>query len=317
VLGALVAAFILIPWVGLSLSLKIFALGEVLFAIPFLSPRLRLLSPVLLLVVLLFPLPVYQRGQDAGSVLLAQAEGNYQTIRVFTDNSTYMRMDLGPNFHAKMSLADKEPMFGDAAEMVRLAGDVKGKNILIIGGAGHTQAHALEKRGASVTEVEIDPFVIRLSDRYFGKINGQVVATDGRAYLEQLKDQKFDLIFVDAFDGLASAPVQLTTREFFEAASRALNPDGRLIFNFIGVQTGPGSNSYRAVSETMASVFADSRAAPLAEGDGLVNLILIASQVPMSDIPYPQAPRGGTLLTDDLNPVEIYFEQARADYYFH
>jgi len=59
--------------------------------------------------VLLIPLPVYHRGQDAGSVLLDQAEGYYQTIRVFTDNATYIRMDLGPNFHAKMSLADQEP----------------------------------------------------------------------------------------------------------------------------------------------------------------------------------------------------------------
>jgi spermidine synthase len=269
-----------------------------------------------LLAVLLIPLPVYHRGQDAGSVLLDQSEGYYQTIRVFTDNSTYMRMDLGPNFHAKMSLADQEPILGYAVEMIKQAGDVKGKKILIIGGAGHTQAHALEKRGATVTEVEIDPFVIRLSDRYFGKINGRVVATDGRAYLEQLKGQKFDLIFVDAFDGLASAPVQLTTGEFFEAASRALNPGGRLIYNFIGVQSGPGSNSYRALSETMASVFADSRAALLGEGGGLTNLILIASQVAMNDVQYPPAPRGGTLLTDDLNPVEIFFEQARADYYF-
>ena len=42
VLGALIAAFILIPYLGLSSSLKLFALGSVLFAIVFLSPRWRL-----------------------------------------------------------------------------------------------------------------------------------------------------------------------------------------------------------------------------------------------------------------------------------
>jgi spermidine synthase len=270
-----------------------------------------------LLAVLLFPLPVYQRGEDAGSVLLDQAEGYYQTIRVFTDNVTYIRMDLGPNFHAKMSLPDREPSLGYATEMINLAGDVKGKKILIIGGAGHTQAHALEKRGASVTEVEIDPVVIQMSDRYFGPIHGQVVPTDGRAYLEGLKGEKYDLIFVDAFDGLASAPVQLTTQEFFEAASRTLEPGGRLIYNFIGVPEGSGSNSFRALSTTMASVFADARAYQIGEGVSLVNLILIASQTWMSDVDHPPSPRDGVLLTDDLNPVEIFFEQARADYYFH
>lgn len=315
VLGALAAAFLLIPWVGLSTSLKIFSLCLVLFAIVFLSPRLRVLSAILLLIVIIFPQPFFSWGQDFSAVLLEQTEGYYQTIRVYTDNSTYMRMDLGPTFHARMSLADKEPMLGYAIEMLNAAGDVQGKKILIIGGAGHTQARALEKRGATVVEVEIDPFVINLSDKYFGKINGDVVTADGRAFLEQLEGERFDLILVDAFDGLASVPTQLTTREFFEAADRALKPDGRLIFNFIGVPSGEHSNSFRALSETMASVFSEARASEI-EADHLVNIILVASQSALDDLGYPQAPRGGTLLTDDLNPVEIYFEQARADYYY-
>jgi hypothetical protein len=109
--------------------------------------------------------------------------------------------------------------------------------------------------------------------------------------------------------------VQLTTREFFEATRRALKPDGRLLFNFIGVPSGYKSNSFRAIAATMSTVFADTRASQL-EGEDLTNLILLASQTPMTDIAYPPAPTDGTLLTDDLNPVEIFFEQARTDYYF-
>lgn len=315
VLGALAAAFVLIPYVGLSTSLRLFALGAVLYAIVFFSGHRRWLGSAALLAALFVPQPAFQPVQDFSSVLLAQAEGYYQTIRVYTDNTTYIRMDLGPTFHTKMSLADLEPMYGYAVEMLKLAGDVRGKNILIIGGAGHTQARALEKRGATVTEVEIDPFVIQMSDQYFGKINGAVIATDGRTYLEQNQQPQYDLIFVDAFDGLASAPPQLTTREFFAAADRALAPGGRLIYNFIGVADGPGSNSYRSLATTMASVFADTRVA-LSEGGHLENLILIASQQPMSDLPYPPTPRDGQMLTDDLNPIEIFFEQARANYFY-
>ncbi len=311
VAGALAAAFILIPWVGLSTSLKIFAIGAVLYAIVFMRPKLRLFGALCLPLVLFFPLPVYHGVEDFSAVLLAQKEGYYQTIRIYTDNTTYIRMDLGPTFHAKMSLTDKEPVYGYAAEMVKLAGDVKGKKLLIIGGAGHTQARALERRGASITEVEIDPFVIQMSDQYFGKINGKVIATDGRAYLEQLRDEKFDFVFVDAFDGLASIPTQLTTLEFFEAVNRALVPGGRLVYNFIGVPSGPKSNSFHAITTTMSAVFADTRASKLGEAH-LVNLILIASNAPMDDIPFPPAPRDGMLLTDDLNPAEIFFEQARA-----
>jgi spermidine synthase len=321
VLGALVAAFVLIPFVGLSTSLRIFAIGAVLYAILLASPRLRLAGAVALLVVLFFPQPSFRPTQDYGSVLLGQVEGYYQTIRVYTDDLTYISMDLGPTSQTKMSLVDKEPMFGYAIEMVRLAGDVRGKKILIIGGAGHTQARALEKRGAKVTEVEIDPFVIRLSDQYFGKINGATIATDGRTYLQQVQDEKFDLILMDAFDGIANAPPQLTTRELFMAVDRALVPGGRLIYNFVGIAEGPDANSYRALSTTMSNVFADTRVSSPASGrlakGHLVNLILIASQQPMNDLTHlPVPPKDGDVLTDDLNPIEIYFEQARANSYY-
>jgi spermidine synthase len=224
-------------------------------------------------------------------------------------------MDLGPTFQTSMSLPEKEPLYHYASEMVALAGDVSGKHILIIGGAGHTQARSLEKRGATVVEVEIDPYVIDLSDRYFGEIKGEVLATDGRSYLEGLRDRRFDLIILDAYDALASVPVQLTTREFFEACNRALASDGRLIFNFIGVPSGPNANSFRAIAATMHTVFADVRASKL-NGEDLTNLILIGSQTALTDSAFSPAPTEGRILTDDLNPVEVYFEQARSNYYF-
>lgn len=316
VLGALAAAFVLIPYVGLSASLKIFAIVACIFALVFLSSRRRLTGIALLVIFGLIPQPVYRWGEDLGLTLLAQTEGYYQTIRVLTDNSTFIQMNLGPTFHTQMRLSDQEPVFGYAAQMVRLAGNVQGKRILIIGGAGHTQARALEKRGAHVTEVEIDPFVVRLSDIHFGEIRGPVVVTDGRTYLNQTDGEQFDFIFVDAFDSLASVPTQLITREFFESIDRSLVPGGRLIYNFIGVPQGSKSNSFRAIAATISSVFGDVRASVI-EGESLTNIILIASQATLATMGFPSAPEGGKILTDDLNPAEIYFEQARSGYYFH
>lgn len=315
VAGALAAAFVLIPWLGLTVSLKLFAVGSVLFALIFLTSRLRLVGAAMLLLVLITPLPSFRPEESANAILLAQAEGYYQTIRVVSDNSTYISMNLGPTFHSSMSLETGEPLLPYAKKMIELAGDVRGKRVLIVGGAGHTQARSLEKRGAQVTEVEIDPLVISLSDRYFGEIAGPTIATDGRAYLEGLRRETYDLILMDAFDSLASVPVQLTTREFFETVDRALAPGGVMMYNFIGVPSGPKSNSFRAISSTLAEVFADARASTV-EGEDLTNLMLVASQAPLIGIPYPKAPTDGVILTDDHNPVEIFFEQARSDYYF-
>jgi hypothetical protein len=54
----------------------------------------------------------------------------------------------------------------------------------------------------------------------------------------------------------------------------------------------------------------------MSDGGHLANLILIASQQPMNDLAFSQPPQDGPVLTDDLNPIEIYFEQARANYYY-
>ena len=145
VIGALAAAFILIPFVGLSTSLKLFSLAAILYALIFLEPRLRPLGALFLVGFLMVPQPVYRWGEDLGLKLLAQTEGYYQTIRVLTDETTFIQMNLGPTFHTQMRISDQEPVFGYAARMVRLAGDVHGKRILIIGGAGHTQARAIGK----------------------------------------------------------------------------------------------------------------------------------------------------------------------------
>ena len=166
--------------------------------------------------------------------------------------------------------------------------------------------------------MEIDPFVVELSDRYFGKIRGPVIITDGRAYLAQAPDKAFDYVFVDAFDSLASVPPQLITREFFADVSRVLMPEGRMIYNFIGVPHGERSNSYRAISATINSVFSDARLMIVDESsETLSNILLIASNSSMQDLDFPHTPSDGRVLTDDLNPAEIYFEQARAGYYFH
>jgi hypothetical protein len=65
----------------------------------------------------------------------------------------------------------------------------------------------------------------------------------------------------------------------------------------------------------MHTVFADVRASKL-NGEDLTNLILIGSQTALTDSAFSPAPTEGRILTDDLNPVEVYFEQARSNYYF-
>ena len=311
-LGALAAAFVFIPWVGLTTSLRLFALGCVLFAVYFASRWLRGVGILALVACVLIPQPSYHWESASGWTLLEQKEGFYQTIRVYTDDITFVRMHLGPSYEAELNLQTGDPNFKYARDMLELVDDASGKEILIVGGAGHTQALSLEARGAQVTEVEIDPFVVRLSDKYFKPIDGEVFVQDGRAFIDQSRAAQFDYIFIDAFSGPDSVPPQLTTLEFFESIRRALKPGGRMIYNFIGVPSGPRSDSFSALAATMKAAFEDVRVSMLPE-EFVQNIIFVASAEPITglDPEYVEALAGGPLLTDDLNPIEVFLERAR------
>lgn len=313
VIGAITAAFYLIPWVGLSLSLQIFSFISIVYALYFAPLKfIRMALPVAL-VTLIVPQPSYE--WSARAELLEQREGYYQTIRVYSDGDTYVRMHLGPTFESEMNLHTGEPNFRYARTMIELAGDVQNKRVLVIGGAGHAQARELEARGALITEVEIDPFVVKLSDKYFGPIQGEVFAQDGRWFVEQSDPNHFDFVLIDAFNGPASVPPQLTTVEFYQAVNRTLKPDGKLIINFIGKPSGPGSESFKAMAATISKVFTDTRASSI-RGSVLQNIIFVASHESLADTNYPLVPIDGLTLTDDLNPIEIFLEEARRESYF-
>jgi hypothetical protein len=102
----------------------------------------------------------------------------------------------------------------------------------------------------------------------------------------------------------------LTTLEFFETVEAILVPDGRLIYNFIGYHEGPKAESYFAVATTMSAAMEDVRVIK-ADVPILQNIVFVASPSALLDSDFEKAPTNGVLLTDDLNPVEIFFERAQ------
>lgn len=304
--GALMADIVLLPTIGFSLSLQLFALGFFLFALYLYPGVWRVLAVAGLIFFVAWPQPDW-RWDEPGLTLLAQQEGHYQTVRIYTDERTFIRMHLGPTYESEMDINTLEPGFGYARNMVEATGDVQGKDILVIGGAGHSMARELEERGATVTEVEIDPVVVALSDEFFGPIEGDVIVDDGRAYVERAASEQFDFVLIDAFNGPQSIPAQLTTVEFFEAIERVLKPEGVMVMNFIGSTTGDRSGSFEAIAATVSAAFNEAR---FFGRSG--NILLFGSPGELTQYRnLPILPTGGQVLTDDLNPIEILLEEAR------
>jgi len=83
-----------------------------------------------------------------------------------------------------------------------------------------------------------------------------------------------------------------------------------MIMNFIGNTGEVHADSFRALGTTIAAAFTN------AEYAGSGNIIFVASQASIADVRFNASPTNGHLLTDDLNPIEIYLEDARAGLYF-
>jgi spermidine synthase len=132
------------------------------------------------------------------------------------------------------------------------------KSILIIGLGGGTMSNVLHQiyPKASITNVEIDPAVIKVARNYFGFFENKnitAVAQDGRIFVKRaaIKKQQYDWIILDAFNG-DYIPEHLMTQEFLQEVKNLLSDNGVLAANTFSV-----SDLYNYESATYKAVFGD------------------------------------------------------------
>jgi len=132
------------------------------------------------------------------------------------------------------------------------------KNILIIGLGGGTMSNTLQQLypQSTITNVEIDPAVIKVARQYFGFFENQHVSSvvqDGRIFIKRaaIKNQQYDWIILDAFNG-DYIPEHLLTQEFLQETKDLLSPNGILSANTFSV-----SDLYAHESATYKAVFGD------------------------------------------------------------
>jgi len=132
------------------------------------------------------------------------------------------------------------------------------KSILIIGLGGGTMSNTLHQLypQSKITNVEIDPAVIKVARQYFGFFENESVSSvvqDGRIFIKRavIKKQQYDWIILDAFNG-DYIPEHLLTQEFLQETKSLLSPNGILSANTFSV-----SDLYAHESATYKKVFGD------------------------------------------------------------
>lgn len=134
----------------------------------------------------------------------------------------------------------------------------KPANVLIIGLGGGTMSNSIHELypNANITNVEIDPAVVKVAREYFNFIENDKISTetkDGRIFVKRakIKKQQYDWIILDAFNG-DYIPEHLLTKEFLTEIYDILTPNGVLAAN-----TFSNSELYKFESATYHAVFGD------------------------------------------------------------
>jgi len=192
----------------------------------------------------------------------------------------------------------------------------RAEQALLIGlGGGHV-ARDLKAQGITTDTIEIDPAVAEAARTLFHfQPTGRFLVGDARYEIKTL-DRRYDLIIHDCFTG-GTEPTHLLAREMLNELRGLLTEDGILALNYVGFQTGEGSDAVAAVYRTIKSLFPHLRVF-ITEKTEFTDFVFLASDQPivldasgedrrihwLLDHEHRIADRDGFLITDDYNPME-------------
>ncbi len=217
-----------------------------------------------------------------GITILARSHSFYGLVEVIADSTRkvrFLRADhsvLGAQFVQDGSSAFAFLHLLEAVRFLR----PEAKNMLQIGLGVGSLPRVLGRQGLHIDSVEIDPAVVSFSKRYFGFTpTGEVFIEDARTYLRNSR-RRYDIIVHDTFTGGAT-PDHLLSLEVLQRIHAMLRPNGVLMLNFIGYDSGENAEASFAVARTIRAAYRNVRVfrdAPLLEDPGEPdNMIFFAS----------------------------------------
>ncbi|MEP6947311.1 MAG: fused MFS/spermidine synthase [Acidobacteriota bacterium] len=337
ILGTFVAGFFLIPFVGSTRTLYIISGGLIAVSI-MLFPLALTRSVIASFVVIAFSII-----SNESSIYLLREQNDlhdidteYSRVRVFKtvdprSGNRIQALATDPySIQSAMLLDSDEPAF-EYSRFYHLVRHFRPdfRNVLLIGGAGYSVPKEFLRTYADLAldVVEIDPQMTAIARRYFRLKDDprmKIIHEDGRTFLNNAPDKRYDAILMDAFGSLFAVPYQLTTRECVKEIERNLTDNGVVIFNLGSAISGEGSGFLQAELATYRSVFPRVFVFKVYSDhadDRLQNLIIVALKSPeeptlRSSDPEIERMLGHLysakidatkpILTDDLASVEYY-----------
>lgn len=326
VLGTILPTMILIPIVGTKFC--ILFIGILLFVVGSIGYFNNRYIPLLIIAVL-FTKP----NLEIFSEPLVQKESRDQYIKITeVEGVRYLKFESGFGIQSVYNPNSVlTSMYYDyinvLPELIHKKTPIK---VLILGLSGGTTARALNKfygNKVEITGIESDPEVINLAKEYMGLPKEvRTISQDARMFL-RTTDEKYDVIYLDAFANEFQLPWHLSTLEFWKLASEHLEEGGVVGMNVFSLKQN-GGDLLNSISATGKKVFSHVYHIPITESEDRNILLLMSNKrinpedfVSLNPDPDLKKIRQQTIknireftesdnyriLTDDSTPLELLY----------
>jgi spermidine synthase len=333
-LGTLVSALVLIPFIGTQRTFLVFAAAIALIAAAGLGWRF-IAVPVALAAAIALPVGTVKATNDGEVIFETETENQYVRVVEEDDGDRLLELNEGQAVHSLYRPGSYlTGNVWDGYLVLPFTGlDAPPERIAILGNAAGTTARAYGHYfpETEIDGVEIDPELEEVGRTYFDMGSAERLTVhneDARPWLRR-SDGGYDVIMVDAYRQ-PYIPFYLATKEFFELVRDRLAPGGVVIVN-AGHPEG-NDDLETVLGSTMAAAFPDVLRDPIED----TNTLLVGSEAPISgqnllerlrDLPpdlqqvgaiegariEPRLP-GDEVYTDDRAPVEWLIDRSILGY---
>lgn len=290
IVGTFLAGFWLIPFFGSTRI--IYILGLILVLISLLAKSKTNLRAKVLFIFVLTILALINPAYFA-RYGIRDFDTQYSRVLIYDSvdkkTSRPIRVMNLDKMNSSAMFLDGEDLFFDYFKYSRLSQHFNplAKKALLVGGAGYVYPRDFLKMfpEASLDVVEIDPKLTNLARQYFALEDSprlRIYHQDGRMFLNKTGN-KYDLVFMDAFNSMFSLPYQLTTQEAIKKIYDVLEDRGVVLVNIISLLDREKDDFLQAEYSTYKSVFPQVYLFPvhsLTQTDQIQNILLVALKSP-------------------------------------
>lgn len=232
----------------------------------------------------------------------------YNTVRILNKaDGKLLMLNNAPSSYYKKSTDEVAEYITKAEEIFLkpLETVTDPKNILVLGSGGFTFGRNDKKN--NFTYVDIDPDLKKVTEDYFlGKklsANQTFIAKAARAFLIEAiqKNQSYDLVYIDLYNGEFWPPEDLVTQDFYEQVRKVTKPDGLIGANFVA-SPNYSNDLTLSLDETFRSVFPVVNRIPIQQYNPweqhekyFMNILYVAYNKPLSE--------HGVIYTDQRNRI--------------